>query len=68
VRGAGYESLARLLGVSTSTIRDALTGRTRYVAGVQGAVDLPTIGGPDHTTVREIRTKIQHTVKFRSEA
>jgi hypothetical protein len=37
VRGAGYESLARLLGVGTSTIRDALTGRTRYVAAVSAA-------------------------------
>lgn len=34
VRGAGYESLARRLGVGVSTVRDALTGRTRYVAGV----------------------------------
>ena len=34
VRGAGYESLARQMGVGVSTIRDALTGRTRYVAGV----------------------------------
>lgn len=34
VRGAGYESIARKLGVPVSTIRDALTGRTAYVAGV----------------------------------
>lgn len=34
VRGAGYESLARRLGVGTSTVRDALTGRTAYTAAV----------------------------------
>lgn len=32
VRGAGYESLARRLGVGVSTVRDALTGRTAYAA------------------------------------
>jgi len=34
VRGAGYESVARRLGVPVSTIRDALTGRTAYATGV----------------------------------
>lgn len=40
VRGAGYESLARELGVGASTIRDALTGRTAYAAGVSLAREL----------------------------
>lgn len=35
VRGAGYESLARRLGVGVSTIRDALTGRTAYAAALE---------------------------------
>ncbi|MYM34915.1 hypothetical protein GTP44_03925 [Duganella sp. FT50W] len=34
VRGAGYESVARQLGVAVSTVRDALTGRTAYPAAV----------------------------------
>lgn len=37
VRGAGYESLARQFGVAVSTVRDALTGRSAYVAGVAEA-------------------------------
>jgi len=37
VRGAGYESLARQFGVAVSTVRDSLTGRTQYVAGVRDA-------------------------------
>jgi predicted DNA binding protein len=37
VRGGGYESLARQFGLAVSTVRDALTGRTRYVAGVRNA-------------------------------
>ena len=36
-RGAGYEALARRFGVGASTIRDALTGRTAYTAGVPNA-------------------------------
>lgn len=36
VRGAGYESVARQLGVAVSTIRDAVTGRTAY-ATARGA-------------------------------
>ena len=37
VRGAGYRELARRFGVAESTVRDALTGRTQYVAGVRDA-------------------------------
>ncbi len=37
VRGAGYEALARQFGVGVSTIRDAVTGRTQYAAGVRDA-------------------------------
>ena len=36
VRGAGYESVARQLGVGVSTIRDAVTGRTAYAAARGG--------------------------------
>ncbi len=37
VRGAGYRALARRFGVAESTVRDALTGRTKYSAGVRHA-------------------------------
>jgi predicted DNA binding protein len=37
VRGAGYRELARRFQVAESTVRDALTGRTQYVAGVRDA-------------------------------
>jgi len=37
VRGAGYQSLARRFGLAESTVRDALTGRSAYVAGVRDA-------------------------------
>lgn len=35
VRGAGYRELGRRFGIAESTIRDALTGRSAYTAGVE---------------------------------
>lgn len=35
--GAGYQALARRFGVGASTIRDVLTGRAAYAAGVRHA-------------------------------
>ena len=37
VRGSGYRELARRFGIAESTVRDALTGRSAYAAGVSNA-------------------------------